>query len=581
MLKASAPLVIILVAVVSLFTGAFLDGVVSPHSFAVANVIVNWSNFDDTLSLVKSALLFDGGQAIIDSANVEFTIEAFEVEGSHFVNVVSECIFTSDDVIDGTFLSGTADDGVCIVCRFIENGEVLAEGKVDLPLGYTQTSIPSVGSPVVIPMIEDPNEPEANDIHWLQTVQIALQSAILDFNGLSNGFVFVTDPNNPDQPYKDKYGIEIFGHKKVGIDNQDNFIVEKLDLMVFNSDLSGTADPDLEVDIGNILIIPHDDNDDNIPDNPSNPNDSPNGGWQIFHFDPPRFINSFVFVDADRNNQLGMDVATAWDGFDSNTNDCSGNLLAGPIQIQNAGDGSKQVLVMMNIEKTVCLKVQYMDSGAVGPINLGCPLSSDFIDNTPLPLGNNPVQIFYTEFDEFEEEENNWTYDHPDPDNDGILDPNSRSKTSHSTRVDFGLFNEGYLSPISHSPNRYLGGGGNIDDLDDVDGDGVELKAWAAFDRDSIDISLYQDIVLDFWFSYEDTESADEFGLYYFDGVSWQPIYENFSPTGGGNQAPWTHIFFNNFPPGLSDLELQFRYETSSSSEHIMIDDLQVTGIPI
>jgi len=253
-----------------------------------------------------------------------------------------------------------------------------------LPLGYP---IPNV--PITIDML-DPGNPENNDVRNIHGVTLEIQSLILDFSNLSGG----DSQDTLKKAYVDS-GILIHGYKKLGVvsgSDPPEFIVSPLDLMVFDSDAINTADPDLEVNLGNIVMIPHDDNDDGIPDNcPGNciQNDSPNGGWQVYTFDPARFVNSLVFVDADRNNVAGSDIVTAYDDFvtDSDGNqDCSGNIVSinpdtnmpGFVQIQNAGDGSKQAVVTMGTEKTKCLKVQYMDSGAVARINLGCPLSDDF-----------------------------------------------------------------------------------------------------------------------------------------------------------------------------------------------------------
>jgi hypothetical protein len=101
----------------------------------------------------------------------------------------------------------------------------------------------------------------------------------------------------------------------------------------------------------------------------------------------------------------------------------------------------------------------------------------------------------------------------------------------------------------------------------------------AAYNRTGIDISQYSDVNVSVWYSYKDTESDDEFGLYYWDGSDWEAIFEEFNPeTGGDGQEPWTHVEVQ-IPDSIDTLVLQFWWSTSADREYMAIDDLEVTGI--
>ena len=112
-----------------------------------------------------------------------------------------------------------------------------------------------------------------------------------------------------------------------------------------------------------------------------------------------------------------------------------------------------------------------------------------------------------------------------------------------------------------------IGGSGNFD------------PRYAAFDRESIDISSYSDVKVSVWYSYKSTEYADEIGFYYWNGNSWIPIFEELSPQiGNGKQLPWTYAEAD-IPESINDLILQFWWSTSSYREYTAIDDLQITGV--
>lgn len=124
------------------------------------------------------------------------------------------------------------------------------------------------------------------------------------------------------------------------------------------------------------------------------------------------------------------------------------------------------------------------------------------------------------------------------------------------------------------------------DDLDprtgtySIGGTGDFDPEYAAFNRTGIDISDYTDVTVSVWYSYESTESEDEIGFYYLDGINWIPIFEELNPQiGDGNQLEWTFAE-TQIPDSINTLILQFWWSTSSTSEFVAIDDLQITGIP-
>ncbi|GIV33138.1 MAG: hypothetical protein KatS3mg031_0673 [Chitinophagales bacterium] len=105
-------------------------------------------------------------------------------------------------------------------------------------------------------------------------------------------------------------------------------------LIIFNSNLTGTLDPDLEVGIGNLAIIPINitGGGDGIVDVP---NDNFDGGTIIVTFDQPTTLQSFVIVDVDHLD--GDPHAIAYDEF---------NNVLKDIAIPILGDGSVQTVIM-------------------------------------------------------------------------------------------------------------------------------------------------------------------------------------------------------------------------------------------
>jgi len=216
--------------------------------------------------------------------------------------------------------------------------------------------------------------------------------------------------------------------------------------------------------------------------------------------------------------------------------------------------------VAINDDNVRCLEIFYEDSGGFTNLQLGC-------------LGvfhevKNKVKFF---FDGFEDESTIW----------GIWNlDNSRTTTPHPNKIWFGQESAGEIG--AHTGQFYLGGSGNIDDRDDTDYDGVTDPAWAAYNRDPIDISQYTDVWLSFWYSYHSTESNDEFAMYYrIDGGAWQEIFNIDPAIGNGNQASWQPISIL-LPDTGNQVELEFRWESSASISNgddvLMIDDLELSG---
>jgi len=256
-----------------------------------------------------------------------------------------------------------ANNTLCLKIHFEDSGgitnlhfecpdNILGKGQIDLPNGYDSSDTLS---------IEIPDEDMA-EVGWVTGVKILIQTVILDFTGLSHG-------DSLSDQYVDDYGIWIEGKLCT---SSSCSTLQDIDLQVYNTDLNGGEDPDLEVGVGNISVIRN-----GFPDLPAN--DSPHGGEQIFIFHTPRHVNSILFVDADRGDNGGtIGHVTTYDNTDCE--DDPGDPTKNEISsnpIISLGDGSTQILVTMNDDKVSCLKADYRDSGGLSSINLGCPLLTD------------------------------------------------------------------------------------------------------------------------------------------------------------------------------------------------------------
>ncbi len=194
------------------------------------------------------------------------------------------CVYTP--IVCDDHVSCTRDECVQGQC-------VYTPGEINLTVDKTDVSCDCVPSP---------NELCKLDFSGLQ------HGEILNTQYLANGVRFKAMANDP------------------GMDT----------LIIFNSNVNGTQDPDLEVNIGNLAIIPLHLNGggDGIVDDP---NDNIDGGKIALMFDQPKKIVSFDIVDVDHMD--GDPHAIAYDG--------SNNVLL-DVDIPILGDGSVQT-VLMNV----------------------------------------------------------------------------------------------------------------------------------------------------------------------------------------------------------------------------------------
>lgn len=171
------------------------------------------------------------------------------------------------------------------------------------------------------------------------------QDLVLDFAGLPKGTLL-------GEQYAGE-GIHISGNaNEAGKPDQ---------LIVFDSNASGTRDPFMEVDIGNLAIIPEHLNDPNGDGLVDDPNNTEEGGVQIYEFDHPRIVRSFVIVEIDHGVQASQQAFA----FDAN-----GNIIAQvPLII---GPGGNVQTVQMNASGVRRLEIRYRDSSGVTDIDLGC-----------------------------------------------------------------------------------------------------------------------------------------------------------------------------------------------------------------
>jgi len=129
--------------------------------------------------------------------------------------------------------------------------------------------------------------------------------------------------------------------------------------IVFDSNAPPTHDPDLAVDVGNIAILAKnldDANNDGLVDDPDENNF---GGRQIFVFDQPVRVGSFLFIDKDHGVP---DRAVAYDS--------SGKVIM-EAAIPLAGNGSVQSIAI-NADGVRRLEIVYRDSGGLTGVEFGC-----------------------------------------------------------------------------------------------------------------------------------------------------------------------------------------------------------------
>ena len=116
---------------------------------------------------------------------------------------------------------------------------------------------------------------------------------------------------------------------------------------IFDSSLSDTADPDLEVNLGNLLIIQED-------VKPDEPDDNEKGGIMLFKFDSPTNIKSVGLVDTDERRVVLVFVSVY--GRE--------RIIPDPI-----ANGTSQVVEVSQLEVEK-LKVKFSGSGATSFVEL-------------------------------------------------------------------------------------------------------------------------------------------------------------------------------------------------------------------
>ena len=181
---------------------------------------------------------------------------------------------------------------------------------------------------------------------------------VIDFAGLPAGTIL-------GEQYASR-GVHI-----AGIANRDfpNAVV------LFDSDAPPTHDPDLHVNLGNIALLPlnlTDSNHDGLVDDPDENN---YGGQQIYTFDQPVHIGSFLFIDKDHGVP---DKAIAYDA--------GGNVITTAL-IPVAGNGSVQT-IEVNASNVSKLVIDYRESAALTRIEVNCqpsPGGSPTPTPTPTP----------------------------------------------------------------------------------------------------------------------------------------------------------------------------------------------------
>lgn len=128
------------------------------------------------------------------------------------------------------------------------------------------------------------------------------------------------------------------------------------DPVIYNTSGNWTEDPDLNVRLGNMIII--NENPMNGDGDGMGPDDSQNGGCLVFTFATPVTVTSFLFVDSEESGG----IATAYNG---------NNQVIKTAAILDLGDASIQTVVM-NAAGTSRLEICYPQSGAVR-LTLECP----------------------------------------------------------------------------------------------------------------------------------------------------------------------------------------------------------------
>jgi hypothetical protein len=142
--------------------------------------------------------------------------------------------------------------------------------------------------------------------------------------------------------------------------------------IVFDTNASGSNDPDLEVDISNISVLARDLEDENSDGLVDFPDENNSGGVQIFSFDQPVHVESFVFIDKDHGVP---DKAIAYD---------ASNDVITTVQIPVGSNASVQT-ISVDADNVRRLEVVYRDSGGLTGIIVNCPAATPTPTPSPTP----------------------------------------------------------------------------------------------------------------------------------------------------------------------------------------------------
>lgn len=154
------------------------------------------------------------------------------------------------------------------------------------------------------------------------------------------------------------------------------------ELIVFDTDLSGTRDSDLEVNIGNILIFPENTTDNNNDGLYDYPDDQAVGGSICMTFNIAKTVKSFKFVDSE-NNQGRVKCYDA------------SNTLLSTTTIANAGDGSVQT-VNVNTQGVKKMVITFTTSGGVTDFRFECPSTSNCDGSIDLSVAGGTAPYTYS-----------------------------------------------------------------------------------------------------------------------------------------------------------------------------------------
>ncbi len=242
---------------------------------------------------------------------------------------------TDDFCNGGCYHTSKCDDGNSCTDDHCNNGVCSNPSNCDDGNSCT-TDICNRGQCTYTPGLLDLNFDKRDMSCYCASTQNQL--CLLDFSNLSAG-------EQVSEQYAG-YGIHIFAKA-----NSPSGVIRPY---VFNTNGSGSPDPDLEVGAGNALIIP--------VDNFTTNDDSDEGGEITFRFDTDRSILSMTVIDFDDPN-CALCVVELYDKF---------NALIKTIPIPASGNGGVQTLPI-NTSGVREMVVKYTESGAITNIAFDCP----------------------------------------------------------------------------------------------------------------------------------------------------------------------------------------------------------------